>query len=329
MERKPGCTDELLCAFLNYLNAEKGCSVLTVENYRLDIEQFASATWPQPPPWPWAQLDRLTARRFFADLSRSGKLPTTICRKLSSLRSFFRYLLKEEKVTSNPFKEISRPKKAQRLPTVLSLTEIERLLAAPLAGLATPATPQNEYLAWRDKAILETFYSSGMRLRELATLTQERVDLSAGVVKVRGKGKKERLCLLGKPAIAALKESLAKRQLLLNKLGRSPDEPHLFLNRDGTPLSPRSIERLMKKYLAAAGLDHNLSPHALRHSFATHLLDNGADLRSVQELLGHESLSTTQIYTHVTMQKMQEVYKNAHPHARQEDRIDEPRNEEL
>jgi integrase/recombinase XerC len=223
-------------------------------------------------------------------------------------------------VKQNPFAAVVLPKKPQRLPKVMSVEEVKRLLEAPLN-----AAPEREdspddtvwtaYAQARDVAILEVLYSCGMRIAELTGLTDEQIDLLGGVIRVRGKGKKERLCALGGPASDALQRCLELRGDFWSVRVGKGRAPAVFLNKHSGRLTPRSVERLMKKYLHVAGLNPELTPHALRHSFATHLLDAGADLRSVQEMLGHASLSTTQIYTHVSIERLKEVYEKAHPRA--------------
>lgn len=309
--------------FIRYMRAERNASDHTIDGYALDIRQFAAAVWgPEAkPPHPWKEADRYAARRFLAGFQKSGLSPSTTGRKVSSLRSFYRFLLREEHVTVNPFAGLLLPKRVKKLPNVLSVPEVNRLLAAPakMAESGKPGKPAEAawaaYAAMRDAAMLELLYSTGMRISELTGLGDEQVDYLSGVVKVRGKGKKERLCPFGRPAHRALRAAVERRDLLWAGMGRSGRPPALFLNPRGGRLSPRSVERLLKKYLAFAGLNPSISPHALRHSFATHMLDAGADLRSVQELLGHASLSTTQIYTHVSVERLKQVYEEAHPRA--------------
>lgn len=240
---------------------------------------------------------------------------------MSGLRSFFRFMVREGLVKDNPFAGLQQPRPRRRLPKVLGREEVVRLLEAPArlrdeARTKADDAPSRfaDYAALRDTAILELFYSTGMRIAELCGLTDARLDLLSGTALVRGKGKKERFCPIGRPAAAALQAALDARDGWRAHLGGTK-APNLFVNRFGGPLTPRSVERALKKYLAAAGLDAGLTPHVLRHSFATHLLDAGADLRSVQELLGHASLSTTQIYTHVSVERLKEEYGKAHPRA--------------
>lgn len=318
--------DPAVAQFVAHLENERNASRHTVANYLMDIRQFAVCVWglDAQPPFPWAQADRFAARKFLVEFQKQGREPATAARKLASLRSFYRFLEREELVEGNPFTGLKGPKRARKLPRFLSLKEVERLLEAPARvwGAAFAKLPAGrarqfaEYALRRDTALLEMLYSTGARISEIAGLQENEVDLLSGVARVRGKGKKERLCALGRPACRAVQEALRWRNELWPELARRRHgERPLFLNVRGECLTARSVERLMKKYLAAAGLNPQLSPHALRHSFATHMLEAGADLRSVQELLGHASLSTTQIYTHVTIEKLRKVYQEAHPRA--------------
>lgn len=310
--------------FVRYLEMEQDASRHTTYNYLMDIAQFAALTWggEARPPYAWAEADRYKARRFMVELQKADLAPSSSGRKLSSLRSFYKYLVREDRVPVNPFSTLILPRKGKRLPKVLSLDEIDRLLKAP-AELAQrkppPASPLprlfHSYARVRDAAMIETLYSTGMRVSELTEMKEEDADLFSGTVKVSGKGKKQRLCLLGGPAQRALQTALEMRERYWIALGRQGRPPALFLNRFGTRLTARSVERLLKNYLEQAGLQRSYSPHTLRHSFATHMLDAGADLRSVQELLGHASLSTTQIYTHISVERLKEVYEQSHPHA--------------
>jgi len=310
--------------FVQYLEGEKNASGHTVGNYLVDIRQFCEIVWGEDaqPPYNWREADRFSARKFLVFFQKLELAPTTTSRKLSALRSFYRFLMREEYVELNPFSGLSLPKKGSYLPQILSSAEVVRLLDAPEKHAATQAETGNpkvrlwrEYMVARDAAILELLYSTGMRINELATLPEERLDLLSGVARVRGKGKKERLCPLGSPAIRALVKNLELRENVWLLEGRRGARSPVFLNKNGGPISSRSIERMMKKYVLFCGLNAELTPHSLRHSFATHLLDAGADLRSVQELLGHASLSTTQIYTHVSVERLKEVYQLAHPRA--------------
>ena len=317
--------DPSVAQFAAYLEHERNASGHTVASYLMDIAQFVRFTWTGDalPPYPWTSVDRFKARAFLVDFQKRGSEATTTSRKLSSLRSFYKYLERENLAGTNPFTGLKAPKRARKLPAFLSPPEVSRLLEMPLKHWAErkPGGSERvrklaEYAAHRDAAMLEVLYSTGARISEIAGLTDPQVDLLSGVVQVRGKGKKERLCALGRPALKAVKTNLALRHELWPSVSdrRLPARP-LFLNTRGGRLTPRSVERLLKRYLAMAGLNTLITPHALCHSFATHMLDAGADLRSVQELLGHASLSTTQIYTHVTVEKMKKVYDDAHPRA--------------
>lgn len=315
--------DPAMEAFVAYLRAERDASDHTVSNYMMDIRQFAELHWGEGafPPFRWKEVDRFAARGFLVHQQKCEREPTTARRKLSSLRSFFKFMLREDMVKSNPFTGLVLPKLARNLPKMLSVKEIEKLLNAPFMIQLDEENNKPKRMAWvlyardRDAAILELLYSTGARLSEIAELREEQLDQLSGVMIVRGKGKKERMCPLGSPALKAVRRALDARDSIWPTLGKSGRPPAIFLNKLGGRLSPRSIERMMKKYLLAAGLNPDLSPHTLRHSFATHLLDAGADLRSVQELLGHANLSTTQIYTHITVERLREVYDKAHPKA--------------
>ena len=315
--------DPAVAQFARHLRAERNASEHTLSSYLSDIAQFCAQLWgaETPPPYPWKSPDRFAARRFLASFQKAGLAPATASRKMSSLRSFFRFMVREGLVKNNPFAGLQQPKPRRRLPQVLSRAEVLRLLEAPnrLRAAARAQEPKADarfadYAALRDTAILELFYSTGMRIAELCGLTDARLDLLSGTALVRGKGKKERFCPIGRPAAQALQAALEARDGLLAGRGAGR-APALFVNKNGGPLTPRSVERTLKKYLAAAELNPAITPHVLRHSFATHLLDAGADLRSVQELLGHASLSTTQIYTHVSVEKLKEEYNKAHPRA--------------
>ncbi len=310
--------------FLQHLEVERNASAHTTYNYLIDIAQFAANTWgaDAEPPYPWRDADRFTARSFLVSLQKLGLARSSTGRKLSSLRSFYKYLLREEIARVNPFSGLQLPKKGKPLPKILSTDEVNRLLNVVSEWLKSQTLSDNactrlfqEYAAIRDQAMIEVLYSTGMRVGELIGMRQSDLDLFSGTVKVAGKGKKERLCLLGRPAQHALQKAMEMRDRYWIALGKSGVPPSLFLNRFGAGLTARSVERLLKKYLQEAGISSRYSPHTLRHSFATHMLDAGADLRSVQELLGHASLSTTQIYTHITVERLKEVYQKAHPHA--------------
>ena len=320
--RSDAAGDARVVRFVAYLRAERNASEHTVSGYVQDIGQFAAFVWPgdgEKPPFRWEAPRHEQARAFLVAFHRSGWSPTTTRRKLSSLRAFYRYLEREGLVPANPFEGLRGPRLGRHLPAVLGVKEVEALLAAPLAALAAlrarhgAVAPVSEYAALRDTALFEALYSTGCRISEIAALTWGDIRFSQGTTVVEGKGRKQRLCVLGGPACRALQALRAQADALWPDA--ATDRSPLFLNAQGGPLTPRSIERQMKKWLKAAGLPPEITPHKLRHSFATHLLDAGADLRSVQEMLGHASLSTTQIYTHVSIERLKEEYGKAHPRA--------------
>lgn len=243
------------------------------------------------------------ARSYLAFLNEKEYSKATIARKLATLRSFYKFLVRINRRDSNPMTAIRTPKQEKRLPRFLEYEQVKKLLDTP---------PVDNWLGARDKAILETLYSTGMRVSELVALNLDDIDFLGEVVHIRGKGKKERLAPISSSALQVIQHYMEFR----NKRAQSNsnfDSKVLFVNKHGHRLSTRSVRRKMDKYLKMAGLDPAISPHTLRHSFATHMLNNGADLRSVQELLGHQSLSTTQIYTHLTTRKLKQVYESAHP----------------
>jgi len=297
--------DEHLDKFVTYLIAEKNASPYTVKNYRHEIRQFFDFLKEQGID-SWGGVDRYILRRYLAWLQAEGYVKASITRRISELRSFCRYLVREDVLDANPIRVISSPKVPKRLPDYLSPHQVEALLAAPDA-----TAPQGQ----RDRAILEVLYASGLRVSELVSLNLSNLDLRRGELRVWGKGAKERLALLGKPACRALTRYIEDGRSKLIKENRATSA--LFLNRLGSRLSTRSVSNILDKYAKLAGLERRVTPHVIRHTFATHLLDGGADLRTVQELLGHASLSTTQIYTHVSQARAKEVYRKAHPRARE------------
>jgi len=301
--------DPWLNDFRDYLETERQASPLTVKNYFGDLSQFIERTWGSDatPPYPWVEVGQTEARRFLAYFQKAGASQSTTRRKASSCRSFFKFLLREERVGENPFAAVRLPKLERKLPSVLSKDQVLALLDAPRASSKKPF---DQYAEARDRAILEVLYSTGMRVGELAAMRHDQIDMDNGIVRVLGKGRKERLCLLGTPALDAIRSAERLRSKIQDE-----DAEAVFLNKHGTAFSARSVERMMKKCLVRANLDPGVTPHTLRHSFATHLLDAGADLRGVQELLGHASLSTTQIYTHVSIERLKEAYDKAHPRA--------------
>ena len=297
---------EALAEFLHHLALEKNASPNTVKSYREDLTQavdFFRTKLGGESARP-EQLSTRVVRAYLAWLHEQGYAKSTIARRLAAVRSWCRFLCRQGVFKANPADGLRGPRQDRKLPHFVQRDDMLRLLATP---------PAEELLGLRDRAILETLYSAGLRVSELTGLDVDDVDLDAGCATVRGKGKRERLALLGPHAVAAVRLWLGQRAAIVARRVRA--QPALFLNRSGTRLSSRSVGRLLEKYLAHAGLDPRTSPHTLRHSFATHLLDAGADIRSVQELLGHRSLSTTQIYTHVTTQRLRESYHQAHPRA--------------
>jgi integrase/recombinase XerC len=292
--------------FLKYLQVERNASELTIKSYREDLEALVQylTELQGGTPAP-GDVGTVELRGYIAALHEAGYAQSTIARRLASLRSFFRFGQREGWTKSNPAKPLRNPRKARVLPHFLSSDDIERLLGAPLSS---------EPLGLRDRAILEVLYSAGLRVSELAGLNESDLDLSGGSLRVRGKGRRERIAPLGSFAARALKQWLGVRRLAAREK-KGPGAP-VFVNKFGRRLTTRSVGRLLEKYLRTTGLDRRTTPHTLRHSFATHLLDRGADIRSVQELLGHKSLVTTQIYTHVSTAGLRAVYERAHPRAR-------------
>lgn len=291
--------------FLRYLDAERNASELTVKSYREDlldlcdflVEQLGGDKAP-------GEITPRDLRGYLAALHEAGYARTSISRKLASLRSFYRFAQRREMTDTNPAKPLRNPRGTRKLPHFLSSDEILTLLDAP---------SKRDTSGLRDAAILETMYSAGLRVSEVVGLNEGDLDLAEGIARIRGKGRKERLSPLGRYAVDALKNYLPERLLAPNE-PKGRDAP-VFVNRFGNRLTTRSVARMLEKYLKLSGLDLRTTPHTLRHSFATHLLDRGADIRSVQELLGHKSLVTTQIYTHLSTTNLLEVYNRAHPRA--------------
>ncbi len=328
--------------FLSYLEFEKRFSEHTAKCYGADLSQFGefligrsegTATTGEVIPsaqqeagpatavvtQPKTGLDQLllsvevnTVRAYLAFLNEKQYSKATIARKLATLRSFYKFLVKRDRLSSNPVISVRTPKQEKKLPRFLEYEEVKRLLETP---------PMDTWLGARDRAILETLYSTGIRVSELVALNMEDVDFLGEVVRIRGKGKKERISPIGSSALQVIQHYMEFRDKRAQS-NANFDSKVLFVNKHGRRLSTRSVRRKMDKYLKMAGLDPAISPHTLRHSFATHMLNNGADLRSVQELLGHQSLSTTQIYTHLTTSRIKEVYQNAHPREQEEDSPD-------
>lgn len=292
--------DQYVEAFCQFLEFERNASAYTVANYRHALSQFGAQ--PKLPAWHDLTADHF--RRYLFALGKREMARPTIRLHFAALRTFYKFLSERHGLAINPLKEVQLPKLDKKLPVVLTLKQVDELLTAPLRVEKEAQAPI--WMPERDAAIMELFYSSGLRLAELAGLDVDRIDPFTESVRVMGKGRKERVVPVGAPALEAIQ-----------RYRQSADvkEGALFLNKQRKRLSARSIWLLLKRYLRHTSIALNVSPHKLRHSFATHLLDAGADLRSVQSLLGHASLSTTQIYTHVTTERLKRVYDSAHPRA--------------
>jgi integrase/recombinase XerC len=296
--------------FKSYLVAEKNASQHTVSSYLIDLYQFVqflreSGHGEAQDTLHPKNIDRLAIRSFLGYLYENSASGATMARKLSTLSSFFKFLCREGYVETNVAKTVPSPKKEQRLPSYLSVDEIFRLLNLP---------DRKSFLGARDSAILELFYSTGIRISELTGIRMQDLHLTERMVKVRGKGKKERLLPMGQKSVDALKDYILFRDKQIAKYPSAPED--LFLNYRGVGISVRGVRKILEKYIRQNNFTGKISPHSLRHSFATHMLDAGADLRSIQEMLGHSSLSTTQKYTHLTIDRLTEAYDKAHPRAR-------------
>lgn len=309
--------DALALGFLSELAAVRVASDHTVRNYRQALEEFTR--WHREvgggSPPDWTRLDRDHFRQYLRWLGRQRLARASVRLRLSALRGFYRHLLRQGTVAEQPVRGLRVPKEERRLPRFLPVTDMERLLRAPLEEFrriqaAAPEGKPSDPVEWlRDAAVLELIYSAGLRISEVCALRVEQVDLTGRTLRVVGKGRKERVVPFGEPALAALEAYW--------RAARHTQRPHdpVFQSRPDGPLRPTLIQSRLKRYLATAGLDPALTPHKLRHSFATHLLEDGADLRSVQELLGHKNLKTTEVYTHVTVERLKAVYAAAHPRA--------------
>ena len=290
-------------AFVNYLRYERNMSPETIRAYEKDLHQFMRffSKGDGNPVNP-AEISSLQVREYLTDLREKNYQKTTVVRKLATIRSFYKFLMKKGHVVTNPLAEIQTPKVEKRLPHFLAVEEVERLLAAPQG---------TSFQSIRDRAILEVLYSTGLRVSELTALNVHDIDITGEILKARGKGRQERIMPVGAPALESIRKYLEVRAAVPRINESDPDA--LFLNRFGDRLSSRSIRKILDKYIRVTGLNEKTSPHTLRHSFATHLLNRGANLRMVQELLGHKHLSTTQIYTHVTTGAMKAVLETTHP----------------
>jgi integrase/recombinase XerC len=298
--------------FLRYAAHERQLSPQTVRAYTDDLgelEAFLDRYYGSG-EWSWGGVDRLAIRSFMGDLAtRKGNARSSIARKLSAVRSFYRYLHVEERVEANPARAVRSPKKVRVLPGFLTRDQMEAIFAS-----AEVRAGDGGFHAMRNLAIMELFYSTGMRLSELQGLDVDRVDLLGDRVRVLGKGRKERIVPIGSMAVRALRHYYEGREIVLAQATRG-DRRAVFLGQTGRRLTVRQIQNIVKAFLKQVGDEHGLSTHSLRHTFATHLLDSGADLIAVKELLGHASLSTTQIYTHTSKERLKKVYRQAHPRA--------------
>ncbi len=311
----------LIQQFIRYLSLEKNASPHTCRCYRKDLEEFedflkkSGMYLSASGSVEIDKVDRMAIRKYMSLLHRKNK-KSSIARKISTLRSFFKYLTKEQRIASNPAKTISTPKVEKTLPTTLTVDEVFRLMESP-ERVPEKSLEASRESRLRDRAILELLYSSGLRVSELVGLNLDQLSPDLGIVRVMGKGRKERIVPVGMKALEALKAYLEER-------GVSAGQGPIFVNSLGGRLTGRSVGRLIKKYTRHSGISRRISPHSLRHTFATHLLDAGADIRVIQEMLGHSSLSTTQRYTHVSVGRLMEVYDKAHPRSfRNADREDQ------
>src|SRR4030095_9065848 len=305
--------DQLVTQFLEHLRYERNVSAHTLRNYRIDLEQFfgylasPDAHNKKRKVPALEQIDHLTIREWLASLHSAQKQKSSIARKLAALRTFFQFLVREGLLELNPAKLVSTPRQEKKLPKHLSVEEAIRFIESP---------DSETDLGKRDRAMLELMYATGIRVAELTTMNIADIDFRNQLIRVTGKRRKQRIVPFGEPAAEALRAYLQVREkFLFNAPISKRDDEALFLNYQGTRITTRSVGRMVEKYILLCAGIHNISPHALRHSFATHLLDSGADLRDIQELLGHARLSTTQVYTHVSMEKLIEVYDKAHPKA--------------
>ena len=305
----PGHSSPEITEFVTFLAKERNDSPHTVKAYERDLIEFAAFCENYyGGPWTWAGVDRLAVRGFLAAQQRRGLAKRSVARALSALRTFYRFLNATQGLEVNPARAARTPKLEKTLPTYLDRAEIERLFAVAEARAGAGGFQQ-----LRDLAMLELFYSTGMRLSELAGLNDPDLDLVSDQVKLRGKGKKERIVPVGSHATAAVRRYMRQRDVMLG--GKGEGRRPVFLNQRGKRITPRGIQLAMKRLFEIISRGKDLHVHALRHTFATHLLDAGADLRAVQELLGHASLGTTQVYTHTSVERLKKVYHQAHPRA--------------
>ncbi|HEY8449823.1 MAG TPA: site-specific tyrosine recombinase XerD, partial [Bacillota bacterium] len=281
---------ELIREFIEYLDVERGLAENTLESYSRDLHNYAE--FLAKGDRSLERASRATILAYLSELQKEGRATSTIARRLAALKAFYQYLVRERRIDSDPTENLESPKQRKRLPKVLSVGEVERLLAQPDGR--TPA-------GLRDRAMLELLYATGIRVSELVSLDVADVNLDGGFIRCRGKGGKERLVPMGSVAVRAVRDYLERGW---PRLSRHPDEHALFVNQHGRRLTRQGFWKILKKYARQAGVAKEITPHTLRHSFATHLLENGADLRAVQEMLGHADISTTQIYTHITKHRL-------------------------
>ncbi|OPY63464.1 MAG: Tyrosine recombinase XerD [Pelotomaculum sp. PtaU1.Bin065] len=293
---------ELLDEYIYHLAVERGLAENTLVSYRLDLNGYLEFCRKRGLK-SLEQVDKNVIMSYLFQLQLEGRSPATISRRLAAARSFYKYLVSEDILQKDPTADLEFPKLAQKLPKVLTVEEVDTLLGQP--SISEPA-------GIRDKAMLELLYATGIRVSELVSLNLEHINLESGFIRCFGKGSKERIIPVGDVAARFLKEYLSRGRSKLTKAG---NPPALFVNQHGRRLTRQGFWKIIKKYALKANIKKEITPHTFRHSFATHLLENGADLRSVQEMLGHADISTTQIYTHLTKQRMKEVYNRSHPRA--------------
>jgi len=310
---RAAASDPDIVRFVGYLLAERNVSENTRSGYLIDLAQLVSSKRGETaePPYAWVGYSEADARNFLVSLTKAGETASSVRRKLAAARTFCRFLQRDGKLLDNPFSLLKGPRGAKALPKVLSVEDVKRFLSRPQVDFGEKTL--DEYACLRDTAFFESLYSTGCRISEMTAVRWGEINFGSGTLIVTGKGSKDRLVILGKPAL----EALVRLRTASERKGPdlAAEGADVFLSDSGKRMSPRFAQRRMKRYLAEAGLPTDLTPHKLRHSFATHLLDAGADLRSVQEMLGHASLSTTQVYTHVSVERLQSQYAEFHPRA--------------
>lgn len=292
---------DAIAAFLSYLETERNYSPHTIRSYRVDLRQFRD--FLDMFELQVYEVERADVRMYLSELKRRGCRKTTLARKLASLKSFYRYLKRTRKMDRNPAALVSSPRLEKPLPKFLTTQEVTRLFSV---------IETDTFFGIRNRAMVELFYACGMRIAELVSLTMKQLDLDNQLIRVLGKGGKERIIPFGTPAKKWLKHYISERRQFLTEKGNM-GESRIFVNKDGNGISDRAVRMIVDRVLYLAADRHGLSPHSLRHSFATHMLDNGADLRAIQELLGHASLATTERYTHITHERLLQIYRKAHP----------------